>query len=139
MFPVFLFIGNICVTTQFISRKKMALTRNFIDTISKRAARETSFRHSLFRESLELMLSGELNTGKSILRSYINATVGFEELGKILEKSSKSLMRMFSPSGNPTASNLFSIIQTLREREGVTFEVHTVHYKGERPEMREHA
>ena len=105
----------------------MALTRNFKDTIQERAARDPEFREGLLSESIECMLTGDLKTGKSILRDYINATVGFEELGALLNKSPKSVMRMFGPEGNPTASNFFGVIQTLREREGVNFEVHTVH------------
>ena len=32
-------------------------------------------------------------------------------------------MRMFSPSGNPTADNLFSVMSTLQKASGVTLEV----------------
>ena len=65
----------------------------------------------------------KLHTGKAILRDYINATVGFEELSEVFGKSSKSLMRMFSPKGNPQANNLFGIIGYLQEREGIHLEV----------------
>lgn len=105
----------------------MALTRSFKGTIKERAARDPEFRESLLKESVECLLSGDIETGKSILRDYINATVGFEELGTISDKSPKSLMRMFSPGGNPTATNLFRVIQRLQEREGLTFEVRTIH------------
>ena len=105
----------------------MALTRSFKDTIRKRAARDPEFRESLLRESVECMLASDVDTGKSILRDYINATIGFEKLGTRVGKSSKSLMRMLSPRGNPTASNLFEIIGMLKENEGINFEVHTVH------------
>ena len=105
----------------------MALTRSFKDTIRKRAARDPEFRESLLRESVECMLAGDVDTGKSILRDYINATIGFEDLGIRIGKPSKSLMRMLSPRGNPTASNLFEIIGMLKENEGINFEVHTIH------------
>jgi len=32
-------------------------------------------------------------------------------------------MRMFSPKGNPQASNLFGVISYLQEREGIHLEV----------------
>jgi len=35
------------------------------------------------------------------LRDTINATIGFEELSRVFDKSSKSLMRMFGPKGKP--------------------------------------
>jgi hypothetical protein len=102
----------------------MAITRNFKDTIQKRALCDVEFRRGLLAESVECMLAGDINTGKSLLRDYINATIGFEKLAIIIHKPAKSLMRMFSPSGNPTANNLFSIIHTLQEKEGITFHIH---------------
>lgn len=105
----------------------MAITRSFKETIQNRAIHDAAFRENLLKESIECMLSGDTDTGKAILRNYIKATIGFEELGEVTKKSPKSLMRMFSPSGNPTAKNLFGIIRALRDREGVAFEVRTVH------------
>ena len=109
----------------------MALSRNFKDTIQERAARDAAFRQGLLTESIECMLTGNLDTGKRILRDYINATIGFEKLSALLGKSPKSVMRMFGPEGNPTASNFFGVIQMLREKEGVSFEVQTVHHPSE--------
>jgi hypothetical protein len=60
---------------------------------------------------------------KTVLRDYINATVGFTELGAATKRSPKSLMRMFGPSGNPQARNLFAVVAYLQEQEGVRFEV----------------
>jgi DNA-binding phage protein len=107
----------------------MALTRSFKDTIKERASNDAGFRESLLKESVECMLGGDVETGKGILRNYINATIGFEELGTLSGKSPKSIMRMFSSSGNPTANNLFDVIRTLQEREEVRFEVHTIHQR----------
>jgi DNA-binding phage protein len=59
---------------------------------------------------------------KAVLRDYINATIGFEELSQVFDKSSKSLMRMFGPKGNPQASNLFAVIHYLQEQEGIHLE-----------------
>jgi len=101
----------------------MAITRNFKETIQARALKDAKFRTGLLKESIESMLAGDTETGKILLRDYINATIGFEKLGTMVEKSPKSLMRMFSPSGNPTANNLFGIIHTLQKKEGVHFEV----------------
>ena len=62
-------------------------------------------------------------TGKALLRDYINATIGFEELAKQTHKDSKSIMRMLSAHGNPTADNLFGILHVLQKREGVQYEL----------------
>lgn len=65
-------------------------------------------------------------TGTAILRDYVNATVGFEVLGGLTDKSPESLMRMLGPNGNPQARNPFRIIGCLRKREGVQFRVQSV-------------
>jgi len=104
----------------------MALTKDFKDTVRARALRNPKFRQALLEESVESFLSGDLDTGKALLRDYINATIGFEKLAKVTDKSSKSLMRMFSHEGNPRADNIFSIIGTLQKKEGIELHVHTV-------------
>ena len=101
----------------------MALTRDFKETIQARAQRDPAFRKALLQEGVECLLAGDVDTGKALLRDYINATIGFEELSQVFDKSSKSLMRMFSPKGNPQASNLFAVIQYLQEQEGIHLEV----------------
>jgi hypothetical protein len=104
----------------------MALTRDFKETIQARVKRDPAFREALLKEGVECLLSGDVETGKTVLRDYINATIGFEALGDLTDKSPKSLMRMFGPKGNPQARNLFEIIGYLQEREGVHFEIRTV-------------
>lgn len=101
----------------------MPLTRSFKETIQARVKRDTSFRKELLRESVESFLTGDIPTGKAMLRDYINATIGFAELAKVTEHSPKSLMRMLSPSGNPQARNLFEIVEHLQHREKVRFQV----------------
>ena len=101
----------------------MALTRDFKETIQARAQADPAFRKALLQEGVECLLAGDVDTGKAVLRDYINATIGFEELARAFGKSSKSLMRMFGPRGNPQANNLFAIIGYLQEREGVQLQV----------------
>ena len=69
------------------------------------------------------MLSGDMATAKTILRDYINATVGFTELAAKTQIPSKSLMRMLGPAGNPRAENLFEVISFLQHRERLRFHV----------------
>ena len=78
------------------------------------------------REGVECLLSGDVDTGKIVLRDYINATVGFEKLGSLTNKPPKSLMRMFGPAGNPNARNLFEVISHIQRHEGVQLEVKAV-------------
>jgi DNA-binding phage protein len=104
----------------------MAIIRDFKETVQARALQDPAFREGLLRESIDNMLAGDTETGKALLRDYINATIGFEELGNLIHKSPKSLMRMCSSSGNPTANNLFDIIHTLQQREGLHLQVQAV-------------
>jgi len=104
----------------------MAITRNFKETVQARALHDRRFREGILRESIECMLSGDIKTGKALIRDYINATIGFEKLSRLTKKDSKSLMRMFSISGNPTAANLFDVIHILQKKEGVRYELQAV-------------
>ena len=64
-----------------------------------------------------------IETGKVLLRDYVNAKVGFEALAQDMNKDPKSLMRMLSAKGNPRADNLLVMVSRLKQREGVTFSV----------------
>ena len=97
----------------------MALTRDFKETVKARVAADPAFRAALLTEAVELLLSGDVATGKAVLRDYINATIGFESLADEVGTPSKSLMRMFSAKGNPRADNVFSVISHLQQRTGV--------------------
>src|ERR1700688_4543035 len=99
----------------------MALTRDFKKTIRARVERDPRFRKELLREGIECMLGGDIATAKTILRDYINATVGFTELAEATHIPSKSLMRMLGPSGNPRTDSLFVVVSFLQRHEGVRF------------------
>jgi DNA-binding phage protein len=101
----------------------MALTRDFKETVRARVQRDAAFRRELLREGLETLLNGDVETGKTVLRDYINATVGFGELAEATHCSAKSLMRMLGPQGNPQAQNLFEIVSYLLHHEGIHFEL----------------
>ena len=103
----------------------MALTRDFKETVQARASRDPAFRQALLQEAVTAMLEGDLATGKAILRDYINATIGFEALGRATGTPPKSLMRMFGPRGNPQASNLFAVLGHLQKAGGFHLEVRT--------------
>jgi hypothetical protein len=99
------------------------LTVPFDDTIMEHLKSSVSFRREYLRCALECTLQGDLDVAKSILRKYINGTVGFIPLGKALDRDPKTLMRMFSARGNPTIKNFFEIVTYLQEREGTVLQV----------------
>src|SRR4051812_34516438 len=92
----------------------MPLTRDFKGTMQARIVRDPEYRKKLLRQGVDSLLNGDLELGKAILRDYINATIGFEPLGKAAQMPTKSLMRMFGPKGNPQARNLLDVIGHLQ-------------------------
>ena len=101
----------------------MALTKEFRETVYERARRDAAFRKALLTEAVNAYLSGDVVTGKAVLRDFINATIGFEELATFIQMPSKSLHRMLGPRGNPNASSLFTILRALQQRVGVKLSV----------------
>src|ERR1700686_5598989 len=101
----------------------MPLTRDFKATVPARIARDPKYRKELLREGVECLLAGDLDTGKAILRDYINATIGFEELSELTHTPTKSLMRMLGPNGNPQARKLFVVFSEIQRADGLNFEL----------------
>lgn len=101
----------------------MALTKGFRTTLMDRARRDAYFRQAMLKEGIDTMLAGDVETGKAILRDYINSAVGFVQLAEATHIPAKSLMRMFGPKGNPRADNLFQVIRHLQTHEGIRLEV----------------
>ena len=101
----------------------MVLTKDFKNTKQARAQRDPAFRKALLQQGVECPFADDVDTDEALLRDYINATIGFDELSQVFEKSSKSLMRMFGPKGNSKAINLYAVIHYLQEQEGIHLEV----------------
>src|SRR3954464_5478000 len=101
----------------------MAKSKSFKELVQARVKTDKKFAEALLREGVDAMLSGDVDTGKAILRDYIKATVGFEKLGEATGTQPKSLIRMFGPRGNPQARNLFSVIGYLQKRASVELHV----------------
>lgn len=101
----------------------MALTREFKETVGARIERDPRFREALFTEAMNAYLGGDIKAGKALLRDFVNATIGFEELASVLKKSSKSLHRMLAPHGNPNTENFFGIVKALQKKAGVKLQV----------------
>src|SRR5216683_3343770 len=101
----------------------MTRSKSFRNLVQKHVKVDKKFAEALLREGVDAMLSGDVETGKTILRDYIKATVGFEKLGKATGAPPKSLIRMFGPRGNPQAKNLFNVIGYLQKRAGMRLHV----------------
>lgn len=101
----------------------MALTRDFFETIKKRADKSKAFRVGLLKEAASAFVTGEPDVGRIILRDYVKATIGFEALADKLGLKSPSVKRMLSPKGNPSTNNLAAIMEALQEHEGIVLGV----------------
>ena len=101
----------------------MALTREFRKRVRLHAERDPEFRKALFTEALNAYLAGDEATGRAMLRYLINATVGFEELARLVKKPSKSLHRMLGPKGNPNTASFFAIVRAVQKELGVRLRV----------------
>ena len=101
----------------------MPLTRDFKSTIRDRAQRDPKFRSALLVEAAQALIDGEPDVTKAVLRDYINATLGFDDLSREIQIPKKSIMRMLSESGNPSTNNMALILSYLNEYEGLTLKV----------------
>ena len=101
----------------------MALTRDFKETIKAQVERDPGFRKALLARAAQAMLAGETDVGKIMLRDFINATIGFQDLAADIDKTPESLMRMLSETGNPRTNNLMEIFEYLQQVEGIQLKV----------------
>ena len=101
----------------------MALTRDFKLTIQERVLTDPEFRVGLLTQAAECLLDNEINVAKALLRDYVNATLGFKQLGTLMGKKPQSLMRMLSDKGNPRLANISELVSSLRKNEGIDLHV----------------
>lgn len=101
-------------------------TRHFIPRTVVRDKRDPDFTKALLDEAATLFLSGDPDTARRILRGLVSASIGFDYLGELTHKPSKSLHRMLSPKGNPSMDNLAAIFGAIRHGLKVRFDVRVV-------------
>jgi DNA-binding phage protein len=101
----------------------MPLTRDFRETVMARAKSDPAFRSELIVEATNAFLEGDMETGKSLLRDYLNATESIAAIARELQINEKSLRRMLGPNGNPTLKNYFSLLKVCGSAERLTLQV----------------
>jgi DNA-binding phage protein len=99
----------------------MALTRDFKETVQRRAQRDPEFRRALLASAINELVAGDYDVAKAVLRDYINATITFPVLAQQLGKSAKSIHRMLGPGGNPRMDSMAGILKVLQHKENVRF------------------
>ena len=96
----------------------MALTREYKKTVLARIKRDPKFARALYAEAMNALLDGETEEGLSMLRDLVHAEMTFKELARQTGFDEKSLHRMLSRRGNPTARTLAKIVAAIREDVG---------------------
>jgi len=93
----------------------MALTREYKKTVMERIKRDPRFAKALYTEAVNAILDGETGEGLSMLRDLVHAEITFSELAKQTGFNEKSLHRILSHRGNPTARTLAVIIRAMSQ------------------------
>lgn len=101
-------------------------TLPFKDSLKAIADRNPDFANEILEDVIKALFSGSTDEGRLLLRNYVHATIGFPELARRTGKDDKNLMRSLSTKGNPSASNLFEIIQVCMQEEGVSLDPHII-------------
>lgn len=101
----------------------MALTRDFRDTVMARVKKDPVFRGELIIEATNALLEGDVETGKGLLRDYLNATESLPAIANELNIHEKSIRRMLGPKGNPTLKNFIGILKACTRMEHLKLEI----------------
>lgn len=101
----------------------MPLTKQFRETVMARARTDKEFREELIIEATNALLEGDIDTGKSLIKDYLNATEAFAAVADQLQKDEKSIRRMLGPSGNPTLKNFIGILQACSSTEHLNLKI----------------
>jgi len=105
----------------------MPLTREFKETVQLRAARDPAFREGLLKEGrCRVPACRRRGYGQDRSARLHQRHHRIRGAGLPHERPPKSLMRMFGPSGNPRARNLFEVISSIQQHEGVQLKVKAV-------------
>lgn len=91
----------------------MALTIDYRETIALRIKQDPAFARALLDEATTLMLNGEAEPARLLLRDLTHGLVGFEGLAQATGTPSKSLHRMLSADGNPSMDKLAGILRQI--------------------------
>ena len=101
----------------------MPLTKEFKETVMLRAKQDPDFRKELIVEATNAFLDGDIDTGKRLLRDYLNATQALPSIAGELQQDEKSIRRMIGNRGNPTLRNFTNLLNACKRRESLELHV----------------
>ena len=94
--------------------------------VERRVRGEPKFAEGLLEEAVLALIDNQIAIARNLLRNVIKGTLGYRELAAETGFPEKSLIRMFGPTGNPTAKNLFAVIDCLRRTARIELTVRAV-------------
>ncbi len=98
---------------------KLALARDYKETIIARLKRDREFARLFYAGAVEMLLEGDSAGALSRLRDLVHAQITFKELARQTGLGEKSLHRMLNRNGNPTARNLGMIVKSIAADLGI--------------------
>lgn len=107
--------------------------RTIDELVQARVGREEAFADALLEQAVQEMIAGDFDVARSLIRDVIKGSIGYAELSRRTGTPEKSLVRMFGPSGNPTAANMFNVLAQLQRHSGVSLQVKSVRRPKPRP------
>jgi len=99
---------------------------SYNDSLKKLVDENPEMGQQMLEGAVNALFQGEIDEGRILLRQYINATLGFAELGRRLDKDPKNIMRSLGPKGNPTLTNLMAMIQACASAQKMEIQAHVV-------------
>ena len=101
----------------------MTLHRCISRAIYRRIRADGTFRTGLLQAAAQALLDDDVALARGLLRRLVDATIGFNALGTLMDANAKSLIRMLSPTGNPSARHLMSVVRLVADAESVRLRV----------------
>ena len=99
-------------------------TRDYKETFRERAQSEPEFRDELLKVAAGSMLNGEPDVGWIMLRDFVIAAIGIDELSQKTGMPREDLERMVSDQEDPSADELLAVVATIAKYQGVALDVH---------------
>lgn len=87
-------------------------------------------------EAAQALLANEPDVARHLIRQAITGGIGYAALSRRTGIPDKSLGRMFGPKGNPTLTNLFTVLAELQRHADIRLEVRGVSAAARRPARR---
>ena len=95
----------------------MAPTIDVKETMRARIRRSPAVADGILEQSAECLLNGEVNVGKLILRDYIDAILGIEQLSRLTGIPPDDIRHMLEPDGSPETGDLLETINCIRQHK----------------------